>query len=87
MNKTQSQAIHRSDPPMDLDIFQGPGGSYGIPGGIFSPCCGSPVYINQDTTPYYICKKCDKKYVYDELVSAEEYKNMNRVKMINKMLT
>ena len=47
-----------------------------------SPCCG--LKIDYDMNIGWVCNKCKKHYLTKELVTPEEYKNINRIRIIKK---
>ena len=71
----------------------GHSGKQGVPGlpgdRIYTPCCGEIVSYSHAGIGGkglgWHCDKCEKTYLTLDLVSYQEYKNINRTKLIDKM--
>lgn len=66
----------------------GSSGSSGSPGfsgdSFYVPCCGEKVKYAWDRG--WVCPTCDKSYLTKDLITIEEWRNKNRIKLIEKML-
>jgi len=65
--------------------WSGHQGMPGFPGDrSTTPCCGE--YVKYSSNKGYYCPNCDLKIKTNELVSINEFKSINRTKLIDKFL-
>ena len=50
-----------------------------------SPCCGSRVKFLGHGPFLFSCKKCGEKYKPEQLIKIDEWKNIKRTKLIDKI--